>query len=156
MTGKQTIYLLFIMAALLFSGCKKVDNPLDFATTSVEMEYSYGAIDNETGTIPLTVTVNCEAMNHPDYAGSLADFTDVSLWEASLNQANSNSLLDDLDEVFPAQKGLSASFVQNSTVYAGDVVVFELNGAFEITLSEDLTKIYTVEKVDTLFVPAYN
>ncbi|GET32871.1 hypothetical protein PbJCM13498_17340 [Prolixibacter bellariivorans] len=149
MKRKQYIpVILLISFTLLVTSCKKQDIPEYFAQTNVS--FSYTTPDGATDSIhPVTVNVDCKAINHPEYKGSLEPYAKDSYWKLTMDQTGKIEHKYN----FAIIDGLTAQYNQLVNVTRGDTVVFALSGKFQVNISADQTKVYLIDKVDTLIVP---
>lgn len=141
------VILMFVLSVLFFS-CKKQDTPTYFAQTEVNL--SYATPDGATDSIhPVIVSVNCDAVNHPEYRGSLEPYANDAYWKLSMLQSGKI----DHNYNFAVINGLTALYQQTVNVTRGDTVTFSLSGKFQVKVSANETKVYIIDQVDTLFVP---
>jgi hypothetical protein len=149
MKRKQYIpVILFLSFTLLVASCKKQDIPEYFAQTNVSFSYTMPA-DTTDSIHPVTVNVNCEAINHPEYKGSLESYSKDSYWKLTMDQTGKIEHKYN----FAIIDGLTAQYNQLVNVTRGDTVIFALSGKFQVNISADQTKVYLIDKVDTLIVP---
>ena len=140
--------ILLICFSLGVASCKKQDAPEYFAQTKVN--FSYAEPDGATDSVhPVTVTVNCEAINHPEFKGSLEPYANDSYWK--LTMAEEGKINHTYN--FAITDGLTALYNQLVEVTRGDTVIFTLSGKFQMNISADVTKVYLIDQVDTLIVP---
>jgi len=140
--------ILLTTFTLLMVSCKKQNTPEYFAQT--EVNFSYTEPDSVTDSIhPVTVNIDCQAVNAPEYRGSLEPYAKDAYWKLSMDQ--SEKILKSYN--FAIIDGLSAQYHQQVNVTRGDTVVFALSGKFQVKVSADETKVYLIDKVDSLIVP---
>ena len=133
---------------LLMASCKKQNIPEYFAKTDVNLSYSLP--DSVTDSIhPATVTIQCQAVNAPQYKGSLDQYANDAYWKLTMDQMGKIKH----SYKFAVIHGLSAQYNELVNVTRGDTVVFALTGKFQVKVSADETKVYLIDKVDSLIVP---
>ncbi|GET30347.1 hypothetical protein SD074_25490 [Prolixibacter sp. SD074] len=130
------------------ASCKKQNIPEYFAQAKVD--FTYAEPDGATDSIhPVTVTINCEAVNHPEFKGSLAPYANDSYWKLTMAEEGKISHTYN----FAVTDGLTAIYNQSVEVTRGDTVIFALSGKFQMNVSADVTKVYLINQSDTLIVP---
>lgn len=140
--------ILLICLTLGVASCKKQNTPEYFAQTKVDV--SYATPDGATDSIhPVTVTINCEAVNHPEFKGSLDPYANDSYWKLTMEEGGKISHKYN----FAVIDGLTALYNQSVEVTRGDTVTFAISGKFQMKVSADVTKVYLIDQVDTLIVP---
>lgn len=146
------ILLTTLIALLLFS-CGTQESPVDFAEVSVEFSYE-SSPSEETDTISLvTVTITCQATNHPDYNGNIEDFNDNSSWDISLSKTSLFPEITGEDENFETKTGTSAVFTHKFEMVSDDEVILDVIGKLEVQFASNLKKIYPIDESDNFTIP---